>query len=435
MKRIVITTFGSLGDLFPYIAIAKQLKARDFSVAIATTNEHQPFVQKHGIEFLPVGIDIAHLLEQEPELMKKVMHRRTGSEYVLRHIVMENLRRSYDDLINAIDGVDLLVTHTISYATILAARMRKIPFVSTILSPVNFWSKYDPPAMPGATWLPAVRDAVGIAAAGWIMNRMKAHIYPWGEEYRKLQAELGLDIDRRNVFFEGQFSPIKTLGLFSPAFGPPQPDWPPNAVATGFPFLDDDPIDEDTRRRLDDFLQAGDPPVVFTLGSSAIFDPGEFYIHSVKALNQLNMRGVLLVGSTMDKNLPTNCPTDLPPSVLALEYLPHALIFPRAAAVVHQGGVGTTAQALRAGVPQLVVAYSHDQFDNAHRIRRLGCGLSTDRDAYTLRSAASLLGQLHSSQYKSAAAGIAEKIQAEAGAFTAAAEIASIAAGEIASTI
>jgi rhamnosyltransferase subunit B len=407
--RLLITTFGSLGDLFPYIAVAKELQQRGVSVAIASTEDHKPYLDLHGVEFVPMGVNVTDMLEHEPHLMRKIMDRDNGSEYVLRHLVMGNLRRNYDDLMKATDGVDLLVTHTISYATILVARKKNIPFVGTILSPLNYWSKYDPPVMPGATFLPTLHRMLGTPAVSFVMNRMKNQIYSWGEEYRKLQSELGLEVDRRNIFFEGQFSPLKNLGLFSPLFGPPQQDWPSNAVATGFPFLDTDFIPEDTRQQVRDFLKDGPAPVVFTLGSSAVWDAGDFYVQSVEALKQLNLRGVLLVGMAPDKKVPT----DLPPSVIAVDYLPHNLIFRHASAVVHQGGVGTTAQALRAGVPQLVVPWAHDQLDNAARVARLGCGVSVERSQYNAKRAVRLVAQICSQPYRTAAQQIGEKIDAE----------------------
>jgi UDP:flavonoid glycosyltransferase YjiC (YdhE family) len=273
--RILITTFGSLGDLYPYIAVAKELQQRGVSVAIASTQDHKPYLDLHGVEFVPMGVNVTDMLEQEPQLMRKIMDRDNGSEYVLRHLVMGNLRRNYDDLMKAIDGVDLLVTHTISYATILVARKKNIPFVGTILSPLNYWSKYDPPVMPGATFMPTLHRMLGTPAVSFVMNRM----------------------------------------------------------------------------------------------------------------------------------------------------LPHNLIFRHASAVVHQGGVGTTAQALRAGVPQLIVPWAHDQLDNAARVARLGCGVSVERSQYNSKRAARLVAQICTQPYRTAAQQIGEKIDAERGAENAAIEI------------
>jgi UDP:flavonoid glycosyltransferase YjiC (YdhE family) len=155
--------------------------------------------------------------------------------------------------------------------------------------------------------------------------------------------------------------------MFASRFGPPQPDWPPNVHVTGFPFLDtaDEPLDAELGR----FVSGGERPIVFTLGSSAVRVAGEFYSVAAQAARRLNRRAVLVAGS----DAPT-LRAQLPSTMTAVEWASFPGLFSSAAAVVHPGGVGTTAQALRAGVPQLVVPFAHDQFDNANRVRRLGCG-------------------------------------------------------------
>jgi UDP:flavonoid glycosyltransferase YjiC (YdhE family) len=186
----------------------------------------------------------------------------------------------------------------------------------------------------------------------------------WTQPVVELRSRLGLP-DTGNPVFEGQFSPRMTLALFSPLFGPAQPDWPPNTRVTGFVFhnggLRMPP-------ELAEFLDRGDAPIVFTLGSSAVGAAGDFYRESAAAAASLGVRAVLLVGRD-----PANRPREwLPPGVILAESAPHEQLFPRAAAIVHQGGVGTTGQALRSGRPMLVVPHAHDQRDNASRAMRLG---------------------------------------------------------------
>lgn len=419
-KRVVISTFGSLGDVFPYIAVAKEMIDRGVHVSIATTRDHHDALARHGVQAIEVGKHLKPEFEANPELIRKVMDQSTGSQYVLQELVMKPLRENYEQLLAATEGVDLIVTHTLAYHALLVARTRKIPFVSTILSPLNFWSKYDPPAMDKILWLPRMHRIWGATISGVIMKQMAQHVYSWGDPYRDVQQALGMEVDRRNVFFEGQFSPIKNLGLFSPVFGPRQPDWPPNAVATGFPFLDqDNDIPEDVRDKVRDFLQAGEPPVVFTLGSSAVWDAGNFYRDSIEAVNQCRLRAVLLIG----KDIQGNVPKELPENIIAVEYLPHALIFRHARAIVHQGGVGTTAQALRSGNPQLVVPYSHDQFDNAARVKRLGCGLWMQKKKYNANTSCASLRRLCSGEFRHRSEEIGKMIDAENGAANAAEEI------------
>jgi rhamnosyltransferase subunit B len=143
------------------------------------------------------------------------------------------------------------------------------------------------------------------------------------------------------------------------------PTWPPHTQVTGFVLYQG-------RRRLPPevarFLEAGPAPLVFTLGSSAVSAAGPFYQESVEAVRRLGHRAVLLVG-TDPQNHP---PEPLPAGVLAVPYAPHGDLFPRALAIIHQGGIGTTGQTLRAGRPMLVVPYAFDQPDNAVRVMNLG---------------------------------------------------------------
>jgi UDP:flavonoid glycosyltransferase YjiC (YdhE family) len=208
----------------------------------------------------------------------------------------------------------------------------------------------------------------------------------WYGELRKLQRELGLPTNQDPLF--EAYSPWLTLALFSPHFAPPQPDWPPHTVATGFPFLVI-PEEEILPPHLDAFLREGPPPIVFTLGSSAVWIPGSFYAESIEAAQRLGRRALLLVGLEGTERMP-----DLPDGILAVDYASHAAVFPHAAAIVHQGGIGTTGQALRAGKPTIIVPFAHDQFDNARRSERLGLGLTMSRDHYTVATATRTLHRL-----------------------------------------
>jgi UDP:flavonoid glycosyltransferase YjiC (YdhE family) len=215
-----------------------------------------------------------------------------------------------------------------------------------------------------------------------------------------------------NPLFEGQHAPSRVLALFSASLAAPEPDWPPQTVITGFPFFDDGAMPVELVR----FLDAGPAPIVFTLGSSAVGAAGNFYLDSLKAVAKLNARAVFLTGPH-----PQRLPRVLPDAVMAVSYAPHAALFGRAAALVHQGGVGTTAQAMRAGRPTLIVPFAHDQFDNAERVRRLGAAEVLPHSRYTARRAEARLRRLLTIPcYAHQASRIGEQLRAEDGAATAA---------------
>jgi rhamnosyltransferase subunit B len=197
--------------------------------------------------------------------------------------------------------------------------------------------------------------------------------------------------------------------LFSPLLGAPQSDWPANAHATGFPFLDHS---EGNPVQVQQFLDSGEPPIVFTLDSAAVGATGDFFLQSAEAARNLGRRAVLLVGRD-----PRNQPVgELPQGVIAVPYAPHAAIFPRACVVVHQGGIGTTGEAMRAGRPMLVVPYSHDLPDNAARLVRMGVARSVPRERYSAHVAARELEVLLKDEiYAQRAAEVGASARSEAG--------------------
>jgi UDP:flavonoid glycosyltransferase YjiC (YdhE family) len=154
----------------------------------------------------------------------------------------------------------------------------------------------------------------------------------------------------------------------------------------GFVYFDRQRADAEPCAELEAFLRAGDPPVVFTLGSTAVHNPGNFYEASVEATKQLGCRAVLL-GTNLASGLSDQ-------QFLALPYAPYSEIFPHAAAIVHQGGSGTTGQALRSGRPTLIVPYGWDQPDNGARVQRMGTGLCLPRSAYSAPAVAAALKRL-----------------------------------------
>jgi UDP:flavonoid glycosyltransferase YjiC (YdhE family) len=150
---------------------------------------------------------------------------------------------------------------------------------------------------------------------------------------------------------------------------------------------------------------------VFTLGSSAAEVAGPFYEHSVTAAKRLGRRAVIIVGQNARHR-----PASVPDGVIACDYAPFSELFPRAAVIVHAGGVGTTGLAMRSGRPMLVVPYAHDQPDNAERVKRLRIARTIPRHRYTpARAAAELRHLLDSPAYSQRASEVRQQIQREDG--------------------
>lgn len=389
-KRIVLTTYGSFGDLHPYIALALELKRRGHRPVIATSPLYREKVEPLGIEFHPTRPDFPSPFdepERAQELSRRAMNARTGPEFVVRELFAKPVRESYADLMEAVKGADLLVTHPVTFAGPLVAQMTGIRWISSILSPVIFFSAHDPIIPPHMAGMVKWFSLLPTPLNRLLRATIKEGIRHWFEPVDSLRKELGLP-DRGSPLFEGQHSPEMVLAMFSKLLSEPLPDWPPNTHVTGFCFYDD--LEANLYKpalapELQEFLDRGKPPLLFTLGSAAVWDAERFYQESIEAAQMLGERAVLLIGHE------GNRPEKLPPGIVAFEYAPYGEIMPRAKLVVHQGGVGTTAQVMRAGKPALFMPFSHDQPDNAWRVVRLGmAGMITRREYRAARVAKEL---------------------------------------------
>lgn len=408
--RIVLANFGSFGDLHPYLGIARELQRRGHTPVIATVPHYREKVEAAGFLFAPVRFAE---IEERPDstMMGRILHLRTGPEFIIRELVMPSLRTAYADAVAALEDASLLVSHPLAYAAQLAAEAQGLPWVSTQLAPFGMVSAYDPPVIPFAPLL-TLLHRLGPRLWRPLLRLAKQSARPWVHAVRDLRRELRLP-DTGNPLFEGGASPWGTLALFSPLLGKPQPDWPVKTTQTGFVFYDGE--EAALSPALERFLQAGEPPIVFTLGTAAVHNPGSFYRDSAAAAQRLGRRAVLLVGRDA-----SGVPPDLPESVLAVDYAPFSLLLPRATAVVHQGGVGTTAQAMHSGRPMLVVPWGVDQPDNAERMRRLGIARVVTRKAYSADVAARELGTLlRGPSYTERARTVVEEVGREDGAASA----------------
>ena len=403
MSRIVLTTWGSLGDLHPIIALALGLRDRGHETVIATTIGYRTQIESLGLAFHRIRPD----LPEDPQLVKQLMDPKTGSELVLKDLVLGNVRDTYEDLMAIAKDADFLIAHEIVYAATLVAETLKLGWASCALAPAAFFSAYEPIVTSMYPVL-AKLHYLGPEINRWVVKLAKLVTQSWGEPLYALRHELGLPPIQNPIVGHDKYSPHLVLALFSPVLGTPQPDWPSQVVTTGFTFYDGN-REQQMAPELESFLNSGDPPLVFTLGSAAVKAADNFYDESMRAAMHLDRRAVLLLGN----NPP---PKNLPTSLFACEYAPYSDLFPRACAIIHQGGVGTTAQALRAGRPTLVMPYTLDQPDNAARVQRLGTSRTILRKQYSASRVAKELSELiETPSYATKSAEIGSIVRAENG--------------------
>lgn len=359
----VVVTIGSAGDIHPLLHIARALQGFGRSVTFVTHIHHADLVQRAGLPFIGIGSEADYLrLVANPNLWdpKKAFA-----------ALMANYRELLDQIDQAIRSVRvhgpvIALAHPFAVPAAAISRERGsiTAIVAMYLAPSNMRSCHDPltigptavPAWVPMSWRRALWRFV---EKGWIDPAAVSHINAAREPHRLPPV--------RSLLTHIADAPDLSVTLFPPWFAPAVPDWPRPLIEGDFPLFDAAAKDGFSAE-LSAFLAAGDKPVVFTPGTANIH-AADFFARALAAVDSLGRRAIFL---TRER---AQVPAQLPPSVLWQPYVPLSALLPRAAALVHHGGIGTTAEALRAGIPQLVTPFAWDQFDNGARVTALGAGV------------------------------------------------------------
>lgn len=421
--KILIATFGSLGDLHPFIALGKALQYEGFAVVVATSEYHRERVEAQGLGFAAVSPDLEELT-QRLGLDLGAMARRMSEDdgFLFEKLIFPYLHRAYRQLLTEAEGAAAIVAHSIAFSAHAAAEKLKIPLALVTLSPMLLFSAYDPPYGLRA---PFIREPQRRASLGY--NRALLGLFAglaglWAAPLNRFRRDLGLA--NPGPFALYRAPDVATIGLHSPLLAPPRPDHSPNLLIAGHSFHDAaSDMEEGEAGLLEDFLAAGEAPIVFTLGSLLTHGCCAYYRAAIEAAQQLRKRAVLLVGRDELAELRAGAPA----GVHVAGYVPHSQLFPRALATVHHGGAGTSGQALRAGKPQLVTPFLGDQQDNAARLARLGLARMLPGRKVTAEGLARELSTLLATpDYARRAGELAPRVAAEDGPAVAARRIAEL---------
>jgi len=358
--HFLMTALGSYGDVHPIAGLGGALHRRGHQVSIVANPHFRPVIESVGAELLPLGTTGEY---EEMANNEDLWHPIRGPLLVMRAGVLQYLRELYD-LIDSHyrPNETVLVAHPLDMASRIYQEKHAAPLASVVLAPLMLRSFYQTPKfskMLTASWVPRWLRRFQF----WVADRCV--IDPLlGPPINELRQELGLHPPARGIFREWNLSPQLVLGLFPEWFAPTQPDWPKQVVLTGFPLWDQPEV-AGLPKEVDEFLRGGEPPIVFTPGS-AMAHGQSFFLAAVEACQRLDRRGILLT------KYPQQLPAELPEGVRHFGFLPFSQLLPRAAAVVHHGGIGSCSQGLAAGLPQLLMPMAYDQPDNAARLKRLG---------------------------------------------------------------
>ncbi len=380
-SNMLVAALGSYGDVYPMVGIASTLQQRGHRVTLFTHAHFEDLARQQGLDV--VCLDTAedyHRFANHPDLFDS----RKGFAVFMQNVVLPNIRTAYNALVAYIQPRRTVM---IAPMTVFAARLVQekygTPLVTIHTIPMAIKSAYEIPKVAGRT-LPDWSPIWLRAFYWWVADKVVVDplICPSLNAFRN---ELGLPPVNR-IITRWVHSPQKVICMFPDWFAAPQPDWPPNTVTTGFPLFDEgdeQPLADDIEK----FLADGSPPVVFMPGS--LMQQGyQFFSESMKACQILGCRGIFL--SRYAEHIPEN----LPDNIQHFAYIPFSRLLPHSAVLVHHGGIGTTAQALRAGVPQLIHPLAYDQYDNAARLHNLGVGTSVKPVEYLARMVAGKLDTL-----------------------------------------
>jgi rhamnosyltransferase subunit B len=360
--HIIIIAVGSTGDVHPLLGLGRTFARHGHRVSFCTSPAFAEAVQRCGFRFLPFGTaEEYYAAINNPALWNP----RTSLKALWKAVVVRI--RPLFDLLNAeADNDTIMAAHPWAFGARLLQEKRGVPLVSLQISPSTFLSAKMPPihkkfTIPMSLPYP-LRAGLLWAFDRGVLDRICA------PDINRLRSDLGLP-PVKHIMGRWMHSPQGVLGLFPDWFAPPQTDWPREVTLTGFPLFDEAEF-RSLDAELEDFLAKGPAPVVFTPGSTRV-DGLSYYTAAAAALNTLGCRGIFL--ASQGTTLP-----GLTPNILTRSYVPLSILLPRTRALVHHGGIGTASQAFAAGIPQLITPFAHDQFDNAARVARLGCGFQMD---------------------------------------------------------
>jgi rhamnosyltransferase subunit B len=358
--HFLLPTIGSAGDVHPVIGLGRGLQARGHHVTITTSAYFEPLVRQMGLDFIAMGTAEAYVQAVEDPLL---WHPTKGFEFIGRNFLLPATRALYAILQEMDPRQTVVIAPALAFGARLAQEKLGMPMISAHLQAAVLRSVYQPPVTGPLVlpdWLPLSLKRL------WFRIMDQAIIDPiLLPELNGFRAELGLPPIRR-VFHRWMHSTEMVLGLFPDWYAPPQPDWPPNTQLTGFIHFERE-AERPLPATVHHFLETGDPPILFTPGS-AMQHGAQFFQAALEACQLLGRRGLFV--SAHAEHIPAN----LPDAICYAPYLPFSQVLPQTAALVFHGGVGTMAQGLAAGVPMLVMPMSHDQPDNALRLKRLGVG-------------------------------------------------------------
>lgn len=378
--KVLLAALGTHGDVLPFLAVGQALARRGHVVELCAPESFAPHARAAGLGFQAMCTQAAfERTVAEPDLW----HPRRGAATLFEAAVSFSRATLAWIEARAREDACAVVASPLALGGRLAQDLHGLPLVTLHVTPFLIESRTASPWMPG------------IPLPGFAPSRLRHWLARGGDRFvidpaalpalNALRAERSLRPVRRLRFWWN--SPTRMLLMFPAWYAPPQADWPSQAVQVGFPLADRFGDTETIEPDLADFLDRGAPPLVFTYGSD-MRQAEPFFARALRVCTTLGRRGLFIARGA------DQVPASLPADIRHVRYAPLSLLLPRSAALIHHGGIGTVAQALASGTPQIVVPVAFNHFDDARRRRRLDLGAALSFRAFTPARVAAELDRL-----------------------------------------
>jgi UDP:flavonoid glycosyltransferase YjiC (YdhE family) len=398
--NILLATFGTAGDVHPFIGLGSALRRRGHRITLMVSAFFERLARENDFDFVPLGTAEAFRRTLEhPHLWKSINGGR-----ILARAMADAIPLQYEAILERhVPGETMVIAVGACFGARMAHEKFGVPLVSVVLQPMAIRTTHQMPIVAPLprvpNWMPRLAKRVVSRGLLEIVDQML-----YVGEFNAFRSSVGLKPVKR-LLDNWWLSPQLVLAMFPDWFGPRQPDWPLSLRHTGFPMYDGqlgvNALPDDVAA----FLREGEPPIVFTPGSGNMHARA-FFESASEACVTLRRRGMLL------SQFADQVPSRLPAGVRHFSFVPFADLLPRAAALVHHGGIGTMAQAMAAGIPQLIMPMAFDQPDNADRVKRLGVGDWLKPRSFRPRKVAGKLQQLlESPDVKEACRVLAERLR------------------------
>ena len=378
--RVLISTAGSHGDVLPFVALGRAFAARGHDVIIYANPFFRRYVIEAKLQFVPIST-----VSNYSALFGDAANDDSTKafERIAKHFaeVCPTYYQAMKTDVRA--GETITISSSLLFASRLLRETDGIPCATVQLAPSVFRSNLSPPRLL-PRWFGARTPTLLKRMAWWSLDK-----FFYGPNFNaplnKLRTDLGLPRVER-IFDSWIHKADCVIGMFPDWFAEPQGDWPRQAILTGFPLYDHGAL-APLPQRLGEFIEAGPPPVAFSAGTATASAHG-FFKASIEACEIAGRRGILL------SHFPEQIPASLPKGVIHVDYAPFGALLPKLVTFVHHGGIGSTSQALKAGVPQLIRPVAYDQFDNSSRAVHLGVAQEVLPKHYAGRTVAGALEKL-----------------------------------------